>query len=254
MADYLLNKEIDFNFELDAFDGPLDLLLYLIKKDEIDIYDIPIAEITRQYLGYLDANKELNLEVAGEFLYMAAMLIRIKAQMLIPKPEDEEAWEDPRSELVKALLEYKKIKRISATLDDMAQTMKQRFPRREFSSWDISMPEPELMKVDINTLMLAFEDILQRAEIETSMEIESLEVTVEARKTYILSLFQSKSSSEFEELFSDDPRKIVLVVTLIALLDLVKDGILRIEQADRFSTIRVYAIEHKHAYAEEADA
>ncbi len=253
MADHFPNKEFDFNFELDAFDGPLDLLLYLIKKDEIDIYDIPVAEITRQYLGYLDANKELNLEVAGEFLYMAAMLIRIKAQMLIPKPEDEEAWEDPRSELVKALLEYKKIKRISATLDDMAQTMKQRFPRRDFSSWDIPAPEPELMKVDITALMMAFEDILQRAEIDTSMEINSLEITVEARKTHILLLFQLKSSVEFEELFLDDPRKIVLVVTFIALLNLVKDGILRIEQADRFSTIRVYVTQNEPACVEEVD-
>ena len=108
MPEFELNKEFDFVIELDAFDGPLDLLLYLIKKEEIDIYDIPIAEITRQYLGYLEVCKELNLEIAGEFLYMAAMLIRIKARMLIPRPDDDEVWEDPRSELVKALMEYKR--------------------------------------------------------------------------------------------------------------------------------------------------
>src|SRR5512138_882605 len=105
-------------FELDAFDGPLDLLLYLIRKDEVDIYDIPIADITRQYLGYLEACNELNLEVAGEFVYMASMLIRIKAQMLLPRPESDDESEDPRSELVNAMLEYKRIKQASAMLED----------------------------------------------------------------------------------------------------------------------------------------
>lgn len=235
-----LNPNFDFVFELDSFDGPLDLLLYLIKKDEIDIYDIPIAEITRQFLGYLEVCRELNLEVAGEFLFMAAMLIRIKAQMLLPRPEDDEAWEDPRSELVKALLEYKKVKKISAALDDLAGNMRRRYFRRDFSSWNISPPEPELVKLDMTTLMIAFGDILRRAETDASLEIRALEITVESRKEHIISLLTSRPSVEFEELFADDPRKIVMVVTFVALLDMVKDGNLKIEQAGKFLAIRVY--------------
>jgi segregation and condensation protein A len=240
MPEPVLNSDFDFVFELDAFDGPLDLLLYLIKKDEIDIYDIPIAEITRQFLGYLEVCRELNLEIAGEFLFMAAVLIRIKAQMLIPKPEDDETWEDPRSELVKALLEYKKVKKISATLDDLAENMRRRFYRRDFSSWNISSPEPELVKLDLTSLMIAFGDMLRRADFDSSLEIRAQEITVESRKQHIISLLTSNPSVEFEELFADDPRKIVMVVTFIALLDMVKDGEIKIEQADRFLTIRVY--------------
>ncbi|UCE67963.1 MAG: segregation/condensation protein A [Candidatus Zixiibacteriota bacterium] len=252
MAEFELNKEFDFVFELDAFDGPLDLLLYLIKKDEIDIYDIPIAEITRQYLGYLEVCKELNLEIAGEFLYMAAMLIRIKARMLIPKSGDDEVWEDPRSELVKALMEYKRVKKISSALDDMAENMRKRYYRRDFSSWNIAPPEPDLVKVDLTALMIAFGDILRRAEDDTSLEIERQQISVESRKDHIMSLFKSGSSLEFDELFTDDPRKIVMIVTFIALLDMAKDGVIRIEQAQRFLTIRIFLNSVEPALVEEA--
>ena len=252
MTENSVIDELGLVFELDAFDGPLDLLLYLIKKDEIDIYDIPIAEITRQYLSYLEACKELDLEIAGEFLYMAAVLIRIKAQMLLPRPENEETWEDPRTELVRALLEYKKVKKVSSMLDDMAQNMRRRHYRRDFSAWDLVAPEPELLKVDMASLMIAFGDVLRRSETIVSMEIRPQEITVESRKEYILSILKSGSSVEFGDLFKDDPRKIVLVVTFIALLDMVKDGILRIEQADRFSTIRVYVNDREPALIEES--
>ncbi|UCC80719.1 MAG: segregation/condensation protein A [Candidatus Zixiibacteriota bacterium] len=252
MLDLELNKEFDLVFQLDEFDGPLDLLLYLIKKDEIDIYDIPIAEITRQYLGYLEVCKELNLEIAGEFLYMAAMLIRIKAQMLIPRPGDDTIWEDPRSELVKALLEYKKVKQISSALDDMAQTMRRRYCRRDFSSWDIAPPEPELVRVDLTALMIAFGDILRRAVPDTSLQIEPVQITVDSRKDHILSILNSGSSFELEDFFVDDPRRIVMIVTFIALLDMVKDGLIRIEQADRFTTIRIFLNSGEPALVEEA--
>src|SRR4030067_566652 len=123
-------------FELEAFDGPLDLLLYLIRKDEVDIYDIPIAEITRQYLAYLEACRELNLEVAGEFLFMAAMLLRIKAQMLLPAAGEEEQWEEPRTELVKALEEYQKIKALSGSLEELAAARQKRHSRADFTLYD----------------------------------------------------------------------------------------------------------------------
>ncbi len=240
MPDTIVDRAAELIFELGSFDGPLDLLLHLIKKDEVDIYDIPIAEITRQYLAYLEACRELNLEIAGEFLYMAAVLIRIKAQMLLPIHEDDEQWEDPRTELINALQEYKNLKNVSSALEEMAVSQQKRYPRRDYTLYDIPPPEAELVKVDLTTLMIAFGDLISKIETESSYELEPLEITVEARRDQILSLFERTDSMEFDELFKDDLRKIVMVVTFIALLELVKLGVLRVEQAERFSTIRVY--------------
>jgi len=240
MPDIEINESNDLVFALEAFDGPLDLLLFLIKKDEVDIYDIPIAEITRQYLAYLDACRELNLEVAGEFLYMASVLIRIKAQMLLPRPEDEEHWEDPRSELVNALLEYKKVKKISENLEEMAVERRRRFPRTGVSVSDLPQPEQELLRVDLASLMIAFGDILSRVREDTAYGVRPLEITVDQRKEHILAILRDQKSIEFDKLFLDDPRKIVMVVTFIAILELVKVSVLRVEQADNRSGIRVY--------------
>lgn len=240
MPDTVVDRAAELVFELGSFDGPLDLLLYLIKKDEVDIYDIPIAEITKQYLAYLEACRDLNLEIAGEFLYMASVLIRIKTQMLLPRLEDEEQWEDPRTELINALQEYKNLKNVSSALEEMAVSQQKRYPRRDHTLYDISPPEPELVKVDLTTLMIAFGELMSSVETEASYELEPLEITVEMRRAHILSLLKQKESMEFDDLFKDDLRKIVMVVTFIALLELVKLGILRVEQAERFSTIRVY--------------
>jgi len=240
MPDTELNIAPDLVFELEAFDGPLDLLLYLIKKDEVDIYDIPIAEITRQYLAYLDACRELNLEIAGEFLYMASILIRIKIQMLLPRPEDDEQWEDPRTELMNALLEYRKVKNVADSLETMAEIRASQHHRMDRSLSDLPQAEPELIKVDLAALMIAFSDLLSRVRHEPVYGVTRLEITVDQRKEHILVLFENEKSLEFDKLFLDDPRKIVMVVTFIALLELVKLGTLRMEQADRFSTIRIY--------------
>jgi len=240
MPDSSFKLTPDLVFELEAFDGPLDLLLYLIKKDEVDIYDIPIAQITKQYLAYLDACRELDLEIAGEFLYMASVLIRIKAQMLLPRPEGDEQWEDPRTELVKALLEYKKIKNVADSLETMAHDRARRHARLDASVANLPRQEPELVRVDLTALMIAFGDLIARIRPEPVYGVQRVEVTVEDRKKHILGLIEKEKSVEFEKLFLDDPRKIVMVVTFIALLELAKTGVLRIEQAERFSTIRIY--------------
>jgi segregation and condensation protein A len=229
-------------FELDAFDGPLDLLLYLIRREEVDIYDIPIADITRQYLGYLEACHELNLEVAGEFLFMASMLIRIKVQMLLPQQETDEE-EDPRNELVNALLEYKKIKQTSTMLEEMALVQSRRYPRGIGDYENLPRPEPELVRVDITMLMIAFGELLRKAPKDSLYQIQHQEITVEMRREHILSFIVDKEFVEFEDLFSDDPRKIVMVVTFIAILELIKAGILKVEQASRFSPIRLFKSE-----------
>jgi len=240
MAEIAFNNIAELRFDLEAFDGPLDLLLYLIKKDEIDIYDIPIADITNQYLGYVEACQELNLEVAGEFLYMAALLIRIKVQMLLPRPGDVEEWDDPRNELVNALLEYKRIKGLSFALEEMADNRARRFPRYFSPLDELPEPERELIRVDLASLMIAFGDLIRRVPKEIIYDITVQEITVEQRREYVLSLFENQDSLEFAELYLDDPRRIVMVVTFIALLELVKSGYLRVEQAQGFSPIRVY--------------
>ena len=238
MPDTLTHPAAELVFALDAFDGPLDLLLYLIRKDEIDIYDIPIAEVTRQYLAYLDACRELNLEVAGEFLYMASMLIRIKAQMLLPGPESE-VEEDPREELVNALLEYRKIKHLSSHLEELAVDRARCYPRGNYSLENFPQPEPELIRVDLTALMIAFGELVRRMPRDAVFEIQPQEITVEMRKSHVLGLFEKYGSLEFEKLFEDDYRKIVMVVTFVAILELVKVGILKVEQATRFSPIRL---------------
>jgi len=242
MSEISINNISDLRFDLEAFDGPLDLLLYLIQKDEIDIYDIPIAEITGQYLNYLEACQVLNLEVAGEFLYMAAMLIRIKAQILLPHPGEDEEWIDPRDELVNALMEYRRIKTISASLENMAENRMRRFPRFYSPLAEMPEPEPELVRVDLANLMIAFGDLMRKAPGEVTYDVARQEITVAQRREYVLSLFENSSALDFEKLFLDDPRRIVMVVTFIALLELVRSGYLRVEQASRFSPIRVYML------------
>ena len=240
MSDGIMEKAAELIFELEAFDGPLDLLLYLIKKDEVDIYDIPIAQITRQYLAYLEACRELNLEIAGEFLYMASVLIRIKSQMLLPRPEDDEQWEDPRTELINALQEYRKIKNISSALEEMASVRQKRYARSDYTLFDIQTPGPRLVKLDIASLMIAFGDLMQRMPVERTYDLEAVRITVDDRKKNILASLREGKSVEFTELFRDDFRKIVMVVTFIALLELVKEGFLRIEQAGRLRPLRIY--------------
>jgi segregation and condensation protein A len=241
MSEMMTYPAAQLVFELEAFDGPLDLLLYLIRKEEVDIYDIPIAEITRQYLSYLEACRELDLEVAGEFLYMAAMLIRIKAQMLLPRPESVEEIEDPRTELVNALLEYKRIKQAASMLEEMAHSQGMRYPRLDSPVADLPRMEPELIRVDIAGLMIAFGDLLRRAPRESLYEVRPQEINIEMRRQHILLLMEDRSFVEFDELFADDPRKIVMVVTFIAVLELIKSGVLRVEQATRFSPIRLFS-------------
>ena len=171
---------------------------------------------------------------------MASMLIRIKAQMLLPRQDETEELEDPRTELVNALLEYKKIKETSTMLENLAAIQGKRYPRSDFALNDLPTPEPELIKVDLTTLMIAFGDLLRRVDKSSIYEIKPLEITVEMRRNYIMQLFVKSDFCEFEKLFDDDPRKIVMVVTFIAVLELVKVGVLRIEQAIGFSPIRLY--------------
>lgn len=224
------------------FEGPLDLLLYLIRQEDIDIYDIPIAEITAQYIAYLEAMQELNLEIAGEFILMASMLIRIKAQMLLPKDQkDEVEHEDPRNELVVALLEYKKFKQAAEQLAERGQLWVKRYPRGDEEAIAKPAVDYVLRRVDITALMIAFGEVVRRAKSESFHEVSAEEIRVEDRIRYIASRL-TPEGVEFSELFADDYRRPVIVATFIAILELARLGQISLRQASLFARLWVYPV------------
>lgn len=228
-------------YGVQPFEGPLDLLLYLIKQDEIDIYDIPIAKITGQYLAYLEAMKELDLEIAGEFILMASMLIRIKAQMLLPRPEpDEIEVTDPRSELVAALIEYKRFKQAAEELETKGRLWSERFSPGNGGREAASDTDYILRKVDISALMIAFGEVVRKARTVVAHHVQPDEVLMEDRIRYIADRLSAGTGVEFIELFNDDPRRIVLVVTFVAILELARLGQITLQQSANFGKIWVY--------------
>lgn len=240
-GNFIIISEDLRGYGVQPFEGPLDLLLYLIRQDEIDIYDIPIAKITSQYLAYLEAMKELDLEIAGEFILMASMLIRIKAQMLLPRPEpDEIDVADPRSELVAALIEYKKFKQAAEELEIKSHQWSERFSPTSHEPGTASETEYILRKIDISALMIAFGEVVQRAKRIVAHHVRADEVLMEDRMRFIANRLAAGTGVEFAELFIDDPRRLVLVVTFIAILELARLGQITLQQLATFGKIWVY--------------
>jgi segregation and condensation protein A len=236
----LLESSSSYSVKLDIFEGPLDLLLFLIKRDEINIYDIPIAHITKQYLDYIELMKVLNLEVAGEFIVMAATLIRIKVKMLLPKTADEEEEEDPREELVQALLEYRKYKEAAQILKDKEEEQSHWFPRTDFAFLG-KLPEEEiLIEANLYDLMLAFKKIVDSLPQKTFHTVNYPKVTIEERIEYVLNYLAQKDGVIFTELFLDSPIKLVMVVTFMAILELIRIQKIYIRQNRHFSEIWVF--------------
>ena len=229
-----------YSVKLDVFEGPLDLLLFLIKRDKIDIYDIPIAHVTKQYLEYIELMKELNLEIAGEFIVMAATLMRIKVRMLLPKTQDEEEEEDPREELVSALLEYRKFKEAAQILKGKEAEQSLWFPRSDFTFLD-RLPEDQiLVEASLPDLIFAFKRILDSHPKETFHTIDYPKVNVEERIEYVLNCLAQKDGVVFTELFSDTPIKLVIVVTFMAVLELIRLQKIYIRQTKHFAEIWVF--------------
>ena len=234
-----------YSVKLDVFEGPLDLLLFLIKRDEIDICDIPIAHITKQYLEYIELMKELNLEIAGEFIVMAATLMRIKVRMLLPKTQDEEEEGDPREELVSALLEYRKFKEAAQILKAKESEESCWFPRTDFSFLN-KLPEDEiLVEASLHDLIFAFKRILVSQPKETFHTIDYPKVDLEDRIEYVLNRLKHKDGVIFAELISDTPIKLVMVVTFMAILELIRLQKIYIRQTKHFSEIWVFRNEKK---------
>jgi len=230
-----------FHFKLPVFEGPLDLLLHLIKENKIDIYDIPIVEITGQYLVYIELLKDLNLEIAGEFLVMAATLIHIKSKMLLPPDEEEseETIEDPRAELVKRLLEYQAYKESSAHLRKREEIWKHVFRRPLTDRNDFEFePEPMLVEANVFDLLSAFKKLLEKAP-EQAIEITRETLTVSDKINYIVECLENEDGVRFEDLFKEGLTKITLVVTFLALLEIVRLGLAKIYQERSFGIIWV---------------
>ena len=235
---------------LEAFEGPLDLLLYLIRRQNIDILDIPIAEITKQYVQYIELMKELQLELAGEYLLMAAMLAEIKSRMLLPRPESqEEEEEDPRAELVRRLQEYERYKKAA---EDIAE-----LPRLERDVFLASADAPErkvvtkLPDVTMKELLLAFHDVLKRAEMFSNLHMQREPLSVRQRMSEILSRIKSSNFTGFADLFDPEEGRMGVAVTFIAILELLKESVIDVVQSEEYAQLHVRAASAVHLATED---
>ena len=230
---------------LDQFEGPLDLLLHLIRKNELNIYDIPIALITSQYLQTLELMRELNLDVAGEFVVMAATLIHIKSRMLLPRPETaagvEGEEEDPRDALVRRLLEHEKFKAAAELLHEREQVRSAQWGRPDdrVASLAGDEYEPEL-EVDLFSLMTAFQAVVERARHRPKVLLPPEQLPVEVRIDQLLARLSETEACGFEDLFADVDERSGLIVTFLALLEMIRLKLVRVFQAGSFGPIRVY--------------
>ena len=235
----------DYPIRVLNFEGPLDLLLHLIKAHEVNIYDIPILRVTQQYLDYLDLMQELNLEVAGEFLVMAATLIHIKSKMLLPRPETaagvEEEQEDPRDALVRRLLEHQKFKAAAGLLHEREQWRSAQWqrPDQRVAALAGDGYEPEL-EVDLFSLLSAFQAVVQRAKLRPKVLLPPEQMSVEARIDQLLDRLSETQACGFDELFADAQDRGGLIVTFLALLEMIRLKLVRVFQAGSFGPIRVY--------------
>lgn len=235
---------MSYKIKLEMFEGPLDLLLYLVKKDHLNIYDIPIASITEQYLQYLNLMQLLDLTIAGEFLVMAATLIQIKSKMLLPAeesaPPPEE--EDPRAELVKRLLEYEKFKEIAQTLREKEAVQQEIFKRpKPLEKNDAPLEEGELyFEASLFDLITAFSQALEEVPKELFYEVVKDEFTIEEKVHQILHLMLVRESVRIVELFSQAKNKIEMVVTFLAILELIRLKEIVARQKGMFGEIEIF--------------
>lgn len=235
---------MDYEVKLDIFEGPLDLLLYLIKKNEIDIYDIPIALVTEQYLKYLDLLKSLNLDLAGEYLVLASTLIHIKSRMLLPDDslDEDETEEDPRLELVQQLLEYQAYKEAALALEGRPQLDRDVFVRGHVPDVRDSAPEEEeqLIEASLFDLMEAFQRVLGKLKTTGGMEIEVEKVSLTERIQEIKAQLQREKSMTFTDLMAGQTSRRQLIYTFLAILELIKTHFVRAYQSSSFSVIRLF--------------
>jgi chromatin segregation and condensation protein Rec8/ScpA/Scc1 (kleisin family) len=223
---------------LEAFEGPLDLLLYLIRRQNLDILDIPLAEITRQYMQYIELMQELQLELAGEYLVMAATLAEIKSRMLLPRPKlTEDGEEDPRAELVRRLQEYERFKRAAEGIDAL--------PRLERDVWEASAELVErqrvrvLPQVTLQEMLIAFKEVVSRAEMFAHHHIQRERLSVGERMSDILAALGAGAFLPFSQLFRPAEGRMGVTVTFVAILELMREGLIDIVQAQPYAPLHV---------------
>ena len=224
---------------LEAFEGPLDLLLYLIRRQNLDVLDIPLAEITRQYMRYIELMQELQLELAGEYLVMAATLAEIKSRMLLPRAhgQDTGAEEDPRAELVRRLQEYERFKQAAESLDGL--------PRLERDVWNATAELKDrkvvrlMPQVTLQEMLVAFQEVVVRAELFAHHHVQRERLSVRERMSDIMSSLEQASFVEFVRLFRPEEGRMGVTVTFVAILELVREGLIEIVQAEPFAPLHV---------------
>ena len=234
-----------YSVKLESFEGPVDLLIHLIKKSEVNIYDIPIALITSQYLQYVETMQEMNLDTVGEFLVMAATLIHIKSKMLLPRPDSaqDEVEEDPRDALVRRLLEHQKFKAAAGLLHERAILRGAQWIRPDGRVAEIAGDEyaydPEI-EVDLFSLLAAFRGVLERSKQRPRVLLPPEEVSIEARIGQMLAMLSETETCGFDDLFGKDETRGALIVTFLALLEMIRLKLIRVFQTAPFGPIRVY--------------
>ncbi len=224
---------------LEAFEGPLDLLLYLIKRQNIDILNIPIAVITRQYMEYIQLMGELELELAAEYLVMASMLAEIKSRMLLPRPIESAEEDDPRAELIRRLQEYEQFKKAAEDLDAIDRL------ERDIHLTDIKIPQIEikmpLPEVQIKDLLIAFRDVVNRAEQFASHHLEREPLSVRDRMVIVLNKISADRFTSFEDFFEVDEGRMGVVVSFLAILELLKESLIELVQSEAYAPIYIKA-------------
>ncbi|MGV7221272.1 MAG: segregation and condensation protein A [Nitrospinales bacterium] len=232
-----------YQFKLDIFEGPLDLLLHLIKEQKMDIHDIPIVEITKQYIEYLDMMSVMNLELAGEYLVMAAELTRIKSRVLLPSDSfetEKETEKDPRAELLARLLEYQRYKNASNELRKLEIERQQVFPSGGTPMLDDVAEGEVLVSATVFDLFSAFKSVLEKKTFEKDYEVEITTLSVAERIKVVLEVLNAAETVTFESLFTVLNSKSEVIVTFLAILEMMKLRLIRVMQTETFETIRVY--------------
>jgi len=248
MADHPQQLEFEsivgeYPVHLANFEGPLDLLLHLIKKHELNVYDIPIAVVTRQYLDHLDLMAELDLDVAGEFLVMAATLIHIKSRMLLPRPDpkQDDPEEDPRDALIRRLVEHQRFKAAAELLHEKEIQRSAQWGRPDERVSDVVGEAPEVeIDVDLFSLMTAFRQVLDRVKLRPRVILPPEQVSIESRIEQLQMRLSETDACGFEDLFADVQTRGGMIVTFLALLEMIRLKLVRVFQQGNFGAIRVY--------------
>ncbi len=246
-----------YKVKLQAFEGPLDLLLFFIKRDELDIYDIPISKITKEFLEYLHLLQELDLEIAGDFIVMAAELMQIKVRMLLPRDENFEEEEDPRAELVKRLLEYKRFKEASLAMQGMEYEQSRYYYRQGFHAdpklISIEDQEASLKDITMFNLIAAFKKVLDRIPKKLYHDVELMNVTIDEMMSYIADVFRMQDEIGFIEMVEHMTEKIRIIVTIIAMLEMVKQRFIGLKPSENEDDFIIYKIKEEQ-YVGTADS